>query len=215
MGATAFVHYSTPSQLSDATIARQRELMRAEAVKRGIAFESVDAPESPNGGDSHAMEQFLLADMPKRLEQHGPNTCFFSTDPDAQEPMIRQVLEHGGFVAEPSDASPMRGYPDAFGISIPSDRAGDAAFINAANRRVAAEHGMSGHFGAWSAPGVMVGLRAVTNLLVDAADKQADFHDPATVLRYLREEGGAGVRIRKPGEPSGNEYLMMLNQVVY
>jgi hypothetical protein len=74
---------------------------------------------------------------------------------------------------------------------------------------------MSGHFGAWSAPPSMVAIRAVTNLLVDAADKRADFRDAATLLRYLRDEGGPGVRIRKSDGPSGNQYLMMLDQVIY
>ena len=52
---------------------------------------------------------------------------------------------------------------------------------------------MSGHFGTWVQPVDMVSIRAFTNLLVDAVDGKADYHDSATVVRYLEAEaGGAG-----------------------
>jgi hypothetical protein len=44
----------------------------------------------------------------------------------------------------------------------------------AENKRLIAEHGMSGHFGTWPQSVDMVALRAVANLLIDAAAKKID-----------------------------------------
>jgi len=61
----------------------------------------------------------------------------------------------------------------------------------------------------------MVAIRAMTNLLVDAVDKKADFKDTATVQKYLQDEAGAGVKLHKYDEQKGNQYLMLLDHIVY
>jgi hypothetical protein len=80
---------------------------------------------------------------------------------------------------------------------------------------VVKEHGMTGHFGTWIAPESMVAIRAVTNLLVDAVDQKADFRDMATVQRYLTDEAGSAVMIKKYDEKVGNQYLILLDHIVY
>jgi hypothetical protein len=53
------------------------------------------------------------------------------------------------------------------------------------------------------------------NLLVDAVDKKADIKDPAIVQQYLAAEAGSPVRIRKYDEKTGNQYLILLDHIVY
>jgi len=60
------------------------------------------------------------------------------------DPMIRTVLNNGGYVPEQCCPSPTHGYPTALGIAIPPDKAGDFAYINAENKKVIAEHHMTG-----------------------------------------------------------------------
>jgi hypothetical protein len=111
--------------------------------------------------------------------------------------------------------APTQGYPAALGIAIPPDKAGDLVWLNGEIKAKIAAAGMSGHFGSWSQPVDMVCIRAVTDMLVDAVDKKADFKDTATMKRYLEKESGGAVRIRKYDEKVGNQYLIVLEHVTY
>ncbi len=215
MGAKKFVHYSFPRHMSQELLARRRDIMKEACQKQGLEFLFVTAPDPMAEGGLPATQQFVLEDVPREIKKHGPATAFFSTNCGMQDPLIRAVLSNGGYVPEQCCPSPTHGYPTALGISVPPDKAGDIAYISSENRRIIAEHNMSGHFGTWIAPESMVAIRAVTNLLVDAVDKKADFSDPAVVQQYLATEAGADVKIRKYDEKSGNQYMILLDQIVY
>ncbi len=215
MGAKHFVHYSFPRHMSQELLARRRDIMKDEAAKQGITFAFVTAPDPMAEGGLPATQQFVLEDQPRQIKRLGSETAFFSTNCGMQEPLIKSVLESGGYVAEQCCPSPTHGYPAALGIAIPPDKAGDIDFINAENKRVIAEHKMSGHFGTWIAPETMVITRSVVNLLVDAVDGKADFKDPETVRRYLAEDAKANVVIKKYDDKVGNTYLFLLDHMVY
>jgi len=215
MGAKKFVHYSFPRHMSQELLARRRDLMKQACKEMGLEFLFVTAPDPMAEGGLPATQQFVLEDVPREIKKHGPATAFFSTNCGMQDPLIRSVLNHGGYVPEQCCPSPTHGYPTALGITVPPDKAGDIAYISSENRRIIAEHKMTGHFGTWIAPESMVGVRAVTNLLVDAVDKKADHRDPATVQRYLAAEAGSDVKVRKYDEKAGNQYLILLDHIVY
>ena len=73
----------------------------------------------------------------------------------------------------------------------------------------------------WNAPESMVAIRAAASLLLDSISSQAlpegkiDYKDPATVQKYLVAEAGAPVRVRKYDEQAGNQYLILLDHIVY
>jgi hypothetical protein len=92
---------------------------------------------------------------------------------------------------------------------------GDMAYINAENKRIVAEHHMTGHFGTWPVPEAMVSIRAITNLLVDAVDKKVDYKNPATVQQYMENEAGAKIVLSKYDTNKGNQYLFLIDQIVY
>jgi hypothetical protein len=215
MGAKNVVHYSFPRHMSQELLARRRDIMKQSAAEQGLNFYFVTAPDPMAEGGLPATQQFVLEDVPREVKRHGRQTAFFSTNCGMQDPLIRAVLQHGGYVPEQCCPSPTHGYPTALGIAVPPDKAGDIAFINAENRRVIAEHNMSGHFGTWIAPESMVAIRAAANLLVDSVDRKADHTDPATVQKYLEDEAGAAVKIRKYDEQKGNQYLILLDHIVY
>lgn len=215
MGAKTFVHYSFPRHMSQELLSRRRDIMKQEAAKRGMRFEFVTAPDPMAEGGLPATQQFVLEDVPRELQKHGKETAFFSTNCGMQEPMIKQVLLNGGYVAEQCCPSPTHGYPGAFGIQIPEGKAGDIEYINAENRRIAAEHKMTGHFGTWIAPESMVAIRAVVNLLVDAVDQKANHKDQATVQKYLESEAESPVQIAMYDANAGNQYLILLDHIVY
>jgi len=215
MGAKTFVHYSFPRHMSQELLSRRRDIMKTAAAKQGIRFEFITAPDPMAEGGLPATQQFVLEDVPRELAKFGPATAFFSTNCGMQEPMIKSVLTSGkGYVAEQCCPSPTHGYPGALGIAIPKDKAGDIAYISSENKRVIAEHNMTGHFGTWVAPESMVALRGVVNLLVDAVDKKADPKDMSLVRKYLIAEAGADVRIRRYDD-NGNQYMVLLDHMVY
>jgi hypothetical protein len=215
MGAKRLVHYSFPRHMSQQLLADRRDRMKQACDEMGLDFLFVTAPDPMAEGGLPATQQFVLEDQPRQVKKLGTGTAFFSTNCGMQEPLIRSVLTNGGYVPEQCCPSPTHGYPTALGIGIPPDKAGDIAYINSENRRVIAEHGMQGHFGTWVAPESMVALRAAANLLVDAADGKIDYKDPTVVQKYLQDEAGAPVRIRKYDETAGNQYLILLDHLVY
>ena len=159
-------------------------------------------------------QQFILEDVPRQLKKLGPQTAFYSTNDGMQEPMIRAILQHGGYFVEQDVPAPTAGYPAALGLSIPSDKAGDMTYLNDEIKKAIAAKGMSGHFGSWTQPFDMVAIRAFTDLLVDAVDKKADYKDLATVERYFAKEAGGPVKVRKYDE-KGNQYLVVLDHITY
>lgn len=215
MGAKTFVHYSFPRHMSQELLSRRRDAMKVAAAEKGIRFEFVTAPDPMAEGGLPATQQFVLEDVPREVKKYGQETAFFSTNCGMQEPMIRSVLQGGGYVPEQCCPSPTHGYPGALGISVPEDKKGDIAYINSENKRVIAEHKMSGHFGTWIAPESMVAIRAATDLLVDAVGKKVDLGDQAAVKQYLEKEAGAPVQVRKYDETKGNQYLILLDHIVY
>jgi hypothetical protein len=215
MGAKRFIHYSFPRHMSQELLARRRDLMKEACKEQGLEFLFVTAPDPMAEGGLPATQQFVLEDVPREIKKYGPETAFFSTNCGMQDPLIRSVLATGGYVPEQCCPSPTHGYPTALGISVPPDKAGDIEYISSENRRIIAEHKMSGHFGTWIAPESMVAMRAVTNLLVDSVDKKVDHKDPAAVQQYLAAEAGSEVKIRKYDEKAGNQYLILLDHIVY
>ena len=216
MGVTDFVHYSFPRHMSQELLSRRRDVMKQAAADLGIKFHFVTAPDPMGEGGLNATQQFVLEDVPREIKQYGPMTAFFSTNCGMMDPMIKSVLTSGGYIPEQCCPSPTHGYPTALGISIPPDKAGDMEYISAENKRVIAEHGMSGHFGTWPVPEAMLSIRAMTDLLVDSVEGKADYKDPATVKRYMESlAAGHAITLAKYDEKKGNSYLFLVSDIYY
>ena len=215
MGAKHFVHYSFPRHMSMVLLSRRRDVMIKECAQRGLQFHYVSAPDPTGEGGLPGTQQFIFEDVPRELARYGPQTAFFSTNDGMQEPLIRAVLNaKQGYFIEQSTPAPTAGYPAALGIRILPEKAGDMAWINAENKRLIAEHGMSGHFGTWTQSIDMVATRSIANLLVDAAAKKIDVRDSATVRKYIEAEAGGPVTLRRY-DPNGNLWLVLMEHVTY
>ena len=215
MGVTDFVHYSFPRHMSQELLARRRDIMKQAAADSGIQFHFVTAPDPMGEGGLSASQQFIMEDVPRELAKHGAKTAFFSTNCGMQDPLIQAVLTNGGYVPEQCCPSPTHGYPTALGIKIPPDKAGDMAYISAENKRVIAQHNMSGHFATWPVPEVMLSMRTVTDLMVDAIEGKANYKDPAAVTQYLSQRAGVPVTVAKYDAQKGNSYLLLVNSIYY
>jgi hypothetical protein len=215
MGVTDFIHYSFPRHMSQELLARRRDIMKETCAANGMKFHFVTAPDPMAEGGLAATQQFVTEDVARELKQYGEKTAFFSTNCGMQDPLIRTVLNEGGYVPEQCCPSPTHGYPTALGIAIPPDKAGDFAFINAENKRVIAEHGKSGHFSTWPVAEVIVSIRATADLLADAVEKKADYKDQASVKNSLDQKAGVPVTIAKYDANKGNSYLLLVGNIYY
>jgi hypothetical protein len=216
MGVTDFVHYSFPRHMSQELLARRRDIMKQAATENGIKFHFVTAPDPMGEAGLNGTQQFVMEDVPRELKQYGPKTAFFSTNCGMMDPMIKSVLMNGGYIPEQCCPSPTHGYPTALGIAIPPDKAGDMEYISAENRRVIAEHHMQGHFATWPVPEVMLSIRAMTDLLVDATEGKADYKDSATVKKYMENlAAGHAITLTKYDEKKGNSYLFLVSDIYY
>ena len=215
MGAKHFVHYSFPRHMAMLLMARRRDVMIRECARRGMEFHFVTAPDPTGEQGLPGTQQFIFEDVPRELAKYGPATAFFTTNGGMEEPLIKAVLnaKQGYFVEQPSPG-PTSGYPAALGLTIPPDKAGDMEWIGDENRRVIAAHGMSGHFGAWAKSFDITAIRAVTELLVAAAEKRADLRDSLTVRHYFETESGPAFRMRRYS-PAGNQWLLVMDHVIY
>ena len=215
MGAKNFVHYSFPRHMSQLLLAQRRDIMKQEAQKQGVKFYFVTATDPMAEGGLPAAQQFVLEDVPRQLQRLGKDTAFYTTNDGMQEPLIKALVQaKAGYFVEQDVPAPTAGYPAALGLSIPPDKAGDMDWINGEIKRKIAELGVSGHFGTWRQPVDMVCIRAFTDLLVDAVDKKADFQDSTTVRKYIEKEAGGPVKLRKY-DPQGNQWLVVLEHIIY
>ena len=215
MGVTDFVHYSFPRHMSQELLARRRDIMKESCAKNGIKFHFVTAPDPMGEGGLAASQQFIKEDVPRELKTYGLKTAFFSTNCGMQDPLIQTVLTTGGYVPEQCCPSPTHGYPTALGIRIPPEKAGDFNYIAAENKRVIAEHHMTGHFATWPVPEVILSLRALTDLMVDSVEGKADYKNPADVKSHLDALAGLPVTVAKYDQAKGNSYLLLVDSVYY
>jgi len=215
MGVTDLIHYSFPRHMSQELLARRRDIMKTTATENGIRFHFVTAPDPMGEGGLYATQQFVLEDVPRELKTYGPKTAFFSTNCGMMDPMIKAVVTNGGYIPEQCCPSPTHGYPTALGIAIPADKAGDMEYINAENKRVIAEHHMTGHFATWPVPEVMLSIRAMTDLMVDSVEGKADYKDPAQVKAYMEKLAKVPITLTKYDEAKGNSYLFLVSNIYY
>ncbi len=215
MGARNLVHYSFPRHMALKPVAERRDIMVRECEKRGMSFHFATAPDPAGEGGLAGARQFIIEDVPRQLGKLGPATAFLATSDSLEDALIDAILEAkaGYFVAQDVSA-PTRGLAVALGVKIPSDKADDAAWIDAECRRLIAERGMSGHFAVWAQPADMVAIRALATLLADAADEKASCGDSTTVSKYLQGEAGGPVRLRRY-DARGNQWLVLLDHTTY
>lgn len=101
MGAKTLVHYSFARHLASATINQRLEIMKSECEELGINLVMADAPDPLSDVGLAGAQQFILEDVPKKVDEYGQETAFFSTNCGLQEPLIKAVLETGAYYPQP------------------------------------------------------------------------------------------------------------------
>ena len=152
MGAKTFVHYSFPRHMSYQLLSMRRDIFKEYCAEKGLQFIDATAPDPTGDAGVPGAQQFILEDIPRKIEEYGKDTCFFSTNCSMQEPLIKASLEGGAIVAQQCCPSPYHGYPGALGIEIPDDKRGDIDFVISEISAKIAEKGGTGRFSTWPVP---------------------------------------------------------------
>lgn len=149
LGCDTFVHISFPRHMSYETLSRRRDIMERACNDLGLKFVFETAPDPVSDVGVAGAQQYILEKVPAWIEKYGQNSAFFCTNDAHTEPLLKQLLEYGGYFIEADLPSPLMGYPGALGLDL-SDAAGDFPKILAKVEEAIEAKGGSGRFGTWA-----------------------------------------------------------------
>ncbi len=217
IGAKTFVHYSFPRHMSYPLLAARRDIFKTECEARGIAFVDATAPDPTGDAGVPGAQQFILEDIPRKVEEFGKDTCFFSTNCAMQEPLIKSSLENGAIVAQQCCPSPYHGYPGALGIEIPDDKQGDVAYIIDQISAKIAEKGGTGRFSTWPVPVNMMFVDSgVEYGIAWAQGKTEGKLDKAYMEKLFSEYAGVEIKLTtlEEGGTAYDNFLLLLSDYI-
>ncbi|SCZ77047.1 DUF3798 domain-containing protein [Acidaminobacter hydrogenoformans] len=219
MGAKTFVHYSFPRHMSYQLLAMRRDIFKSECERLGITFVDATAPDPTGDAGVPGAQQFILEDVPRKIQEYGTETAFFSTNCSMQEPLIKSVLEGGALYPQQCCPSPYHGYPGALGIEIPEDKKGDIDFLVGEITAKIAEGGGTGKFSTWPIPVNMMFVEGgVEYSIAYLNGETADKVDKAKVEEIFTEIAGSPITLGTfTNESTGNtfeNFFMVLSDYI-
>ncbi|MBQ9459316.1 MAG: DUF3798 domain-containing protein [Oscillospiraceae bacterium] len=149
LGCDTFLHISFPRHLSYETVARRVAVMKAACGEFGLRFAMETAPDPTTEVGVPGAQRYILEHVPEWLDKFGENTAFFCTNDAHTEPLIKALMEHGGYFIEADLPSPLMGYPGALDLDITGE-AGDFEKILRKVEAAVVENGGAGRFGTWT-----------------------------------------------------------------
>ncbi|PIE35810.1 hypothetical protein CSA56_02710 [candidate division KSB3 bacterium] len=149
LGCDTFVHISFPRHMSYETLSTRKDIMEQTANDLGMKFIFETAPDPVSDVGVAGAQQYILEKVPAWVEKYGENAAFFCTNDAHTEPLLKQLLEYGGYFIEADLPSPLMGYPGALGVDL-SAAQGDFPKILKTVEDAIAEKGGAGRFGTWA-----------------------------------------------------------------
>ena len=144
-----FVHISFPRHMSYETVARRVAVMEAACEEFGMQFVTEEAPDPTTDAGVVGAQAYITEHVPEWVEKYGENSAYFCTNDAHTEPLIRQLLEHGGYFIEADLPSPLMGYPGALDLDLTGE-AGDFDIILKKVEDAVVKKGGAGRFGTWA-----------------------------------------------------------------
>ncbi len=149
LGCDTFVHISFPRHLAYETMSRRIAVMKAACEEFGMEFVMETAPDPTSDVGTAGAQAYVLEKVPEWVQKYGEKAAYFCTNDAHTEPLLKQLLEYGGYFIEADLPSPLMGYPGALGIDL-TEEAGDFAKILAKVESAINEKGGAGRFGTWA-----------------------------------------------------------------
>ena len=148
LGCDTFVHISFPRHLDYESVSRQVAVMKAACEEFGMSFEMEEAPDPTTEVGVPGAQAFITEHVPDWIAKYGRQSAYFCTNDAHTEPLIRGLMEHGGYFIEADLPSPLMGYPGALDMDLTGKSGDFDAIVNQVEQAVV-EHGGAGRFGTW------------------------------------------------------------------
>ena len=149
LGCDTFVHISFPRHLSYETYSRRVNIMKAACEEFGMKFAMEEAPDPTTDVGVPGAQAFITEHVPGWVEKYGKNSAYFCTNDAHTEPLIKGLMENGGYFIEADLPSPIMGYPGALDLDL-TDAAGDFEKITSEVEKAVVAGGGAGRFGTWT-----------------------------------------------------------------
>jgi len=213
LGCDTFVHISFPRHMAYETMSRRVAIMQAACEEFGMKFVLETAPDPTSDVGVAGAQAYILEKAPEWIEKYGVNSAYFCTNDAHTEPLLKQLLENGGYFIEADLPSPLMGYPGALGIDLTAE-AGDFEKILAKVESAVCEKGGEGRFGTWAYSygyTVSAGLAQHAMNVIDGVSELTDMEDIATAYQKYSpkaEWNGSGYTNADTGVKSENVFLV-------
>ena len=107
------------------------------------------APDPTSDVGVPGAQAYIIENVPVWVDKYGTNAAYFCTNDAHTEPLLKQLVEYGGFFIEADLPSPLMGYPGALGLDL-TQEAGDFEKILAKVESALVDAGRADHFGTWA-----------------------------------------------------------------
>ena len=213
LGCDTFVHTSFPRHMSYETMSRRVAIMKAACEEFGMKFVLETAPDPTSDVGVSGAQAYILEQVPAWAEKYGQKAAYFCTNDAHTEPLLKRLLECGGYFIEADLPSPLMGYPGALGLDL-SQEAGDFDKILAKVESAIVEKGGADHFGTWAYSygyTLSAGLALHAKNVIDGKSELKDMDDLAAALQVYSPKAawnGAGYTNATTGVKSENVFLI-------
>ena len=213
LGCDTFVHISFPRHMSYETMSRRVAIMKAACEEFGMKFVLETAPDPTSDVGVSGAQAYILEQVPAWAEKYGQKAAYFCTNDAHTEPLLKRLLECGGYFIEADLPSPLMGYPGALGLDL-SQEAGDFDKILAKVESAIVEKGGADHFGTWAYSygyTLSAGLALHAKNVIDGNSELKDMDDLAAALQVYSPKAawnGAGYTNATTGVKSENVFLI-------
>ena len=213
LGCDTFVHISFPRHMSYETMSRRVAIMKAACEEFGMKFVLETAPDPTSDVGVSGAQAYILEQVPAWVEKYGQKAAYFCTNDAHTEPLLKRLLECGGYFIEADLPSPLMGYPGALGIDL-TEEAGDFEKILNKVESAIVEKGGADHFGTWAYSygyTLSAGLALHAKNVLDGKSELKDMDDVAAALQVYSPKAawnGASYTNATTGAKSENVFLI-------
>ena len=213
LGCDTFVHISFPRHMSYETMSRRVAIMKAACEEFGMKFVLETDPDPTSDVGVSGAQAYILEQVPAWVEKYGQKAAYFCTNDAHTEPLLKRLLECGGYFIEADLPSPLMGYPGALGIDL-TEEAGDFEKILTKVESAIVEKGGADHLGTWAYSygyTLSAGLALHAKNVLDGKSELKDMDDVAAALQVYSPKAawnGASYTNATTGAKSENVFLI-------
>ena len=185
LGCDTFVHISFPRHMSYETMSRRVAVMKETCKDLGMEFVLETAPDPTSDVGVSGAQQYILEHAPEWIEKYGQNSAYFCTNDAHTAPLLKQLLEYGGYFIEADLPSPLMGYPDALGVEFKDEDMTNYEYLLKSVEEAIVAKGGAGRFGTWAYSylfSLVAGLTEHAMNVIDGNSELTEIDDIADAL---------------------------------